>query len=470
MKNGILLIIVLIIFIAVIGVFSVESYTAQPSFCGTKCHIMDKPYTSWQTSKHGKAGKEEVACVDCHYAPGEKMTLHAKFKGLGQLFTYLSSDDKEVRRATHVADISCTTSKCHPLEQFMEKKLDYGKEKKVTFTHKAHYEKIIPGQEMHCTTCHVKASDDKHFEAPAEQCYICHFKHSEFNKGKAACNLCHAIPTTPLQQQKKDAPLNPDEKVITHQSLEKAGVSCQSCHYQLIIGDASLIPGGCDNCHSNAEILKKDDDMKLMHAEHVAKQKAACFDCHQKIQHKEIEFLEPARLACRSCHPDHHSYQQQLLVGARRGDVPATPSLMFAAKTNCMGCHQEEKKLRGETVVRGAAKTCVDCHGPDHDKMLADWEKEVQGEVAFCKETEQRVKDLLEKARNQLSAEQISEFEALMEKGRKSLDIVEFGNGIHNKKYSIMLIDDALTSFETVLDEVEPLVAESETAESETEQ
>ena len=460
MKKGILLIFVLIIIVVAAGVISVESYTAQPSFCGTKCHIMDKPYTTWVADKHGKAGKEEVACVDCHYAPGEKMTLHAKFKGLGQLFTYLSSDDKEVRRATHIADISCSTAKCHPAEQFMDKKLSYGKEKKVNFTHKAHYEKLIPGQEMHCTTCHVKVSDAKHFEVPAEQCYICHFKNSDFNKGKAACNLCHIIPTTPLQQQKKDGLVNPDEIIITHQSLEKAGVSCESCHYQLIIGEAYLKSGACENCHSDAEILKKEDNMKLMHAEHVAKQKAACFDCHQKIQHKEAAFLEPARLACQSCHPDHHTYQQQLLVGAQRGNVPATPSLMFAAKTNCMGCHNEEKSLRGETVVRGAAKTCVDCHSPDHDKMLADWVKEVQGEVAFCKEIEQQVRQLLEQTKNQLTAEQLDAFAVLMDKGRKSLDIVEFGNGVHNKKYSIMLIDDALNSFETVLDEVEPLAGE----------
>ncbi len=460
MIKGIILTVVVLAVIAVAGVLSVESYTARPTFCGTSCHIMDKPYKSWQADKHGTAGKVEVRCVDCHYAPGEKMTMHAKFKGLGQLFTYLSSDDKEVRRATYIADISCSTAKCHPADSFMDKKLSYGKDKKVKFTHKTHYEKTIPGQQMHCTSCHIKASDAKHFEVPANQCYVCHFRKTEFNKGRAACNLCHEIPTTPLQSQKKDAAPDPDQKIITHQTLEKAGVSCQSCHYQMVRGETELLPNACESCHSDAETLAKRKDMKLMHAEHVAKQKAQCADCHQPIRHKEGDFIEAARLNCGSCHPDHHSYQKALLIGAAYGDVPETPSLMNRVKTNCQGCHEKEEMLKGEDILRGAAKACVDCHTKDHEKMLADWVKEVKTEVAFAGETRDKAFAMMNQVKGQLSEDQIAEFEELFEKGQKALDIVEFGNGVHNKKYSIMLIDEAMNSIYGVLDVVEPMVEE----------
>jgi len=457
MKKGIFLTIVIVIILAVAVVFSVESYTARPSFCGTSCHIMDKPYKSWQADKHGKAGKEEVRCVDCHYAPGEKMTLHAKFKGLGQLFTYLSTDDKEVRRPTHIADISCSTSKCHPSEQFMEKKLTYGKDKKVTFTHKTHYEKTIPGQEMHCTTCHIKASDEKHFEVPKEQCYICHFRNSEFNKDRAACNLCHEIPTTPLQSQKKNSQPDPDEKIITHQTLEKAGVSCTSCHYQVIRGEMDLTPGSCEKCHSDKAILEKRSEMKLMHAEHVARQKAKCTDCHQPLIHKEGDFIDGARLNCASCHPNHHTLQKALLVGAAYGDVPETPGLMNPVKTNCQGCHNKSEMHKGERILRGSAKSCVDCHTSDHEKMLADWISEVKTESAFAAKEKERATAMISQLQDQLSKEQTTEYTALLVKGQRALDIVEFGNGVHNKKYSIMLIDEALNSIYTVLDELEPL-------------
>ena len=460
MKKGILLFIVVTIAIAAAMVYSVESYTARAQFCGTSCHIMDKPYKSWIADKHGKAGKEEIACVDCHYAPGEKMTLHAKFKGLGQLFTYLSTDDKEVRKATHIADISCSTSKCHPSEQFMEKKLTYGKDKKVSFTHRAHYEKTISGQEMHCTTCHIKASDEKHFEVPKEQCYICHFRNSEFNKDRAACNLCHVIPTTPLQQQKKNAPIDPDQPVITHQSLEKAGVSCESCHFQVISGDTDLTPMSCEKCHSDKVVLEKRYEMKLMHEEHVAKQKAQCADCHQPLIHKEGDFIEAARLDCASCHPNHHSLQKALLIGAAYGDVPETPSLMNPVKTNCQGCHDKPEMHKGEEILRGSAKSCVDCHTSDHEKILADWIQEVQTEVTFAKEEIARAQALIVQVSSKISNDQIAEFNTLLETGQKALNIVEFGNGVHNKKYSIMLIDEALNSVYTVLDELEPLAEE----------
>ena len=464
MLKGILLTIVVVAIIAVAGIFSVESYTARPSFCGTSCHIMDKPYKTWQADKHGKSGKVEVRCVDCHYAPGEKMTLHAKFKGLGQLFTYLSSDDKEVRKATLIADISCSTAKCHPAETFMEKKLTYGKDKKVSFVHKTHYEKTIPGQEMHCTTCHIKASDAKHFEVPANQCYVCHFRKSEFNKGRGACNLCHEIPTTPLQSQKKDGPVDPDEKIITHQTLEKAGVACQSCHYQVIRGETALLPRACESCHTDSEALAKRKDMKLMHIEHVAGQKAECADCHQPIMHKEGDFIETARLNCASCHPDHHSFQKALLVGAAYGDVPETPSLMHKVKTNCLGCHEKEDMDKGEEILRGSAKACVACHTKDHEKMLADWQKEVKTEVGFAKESRDNALKLIARLNDQLSEDQIAEFEDLLDKGQKTLDIVEFGNGVHNKKYSIMLIDEAMNSIYAVLDTLEPMADELDKA------
>ncbi len=460
MKKGILLLVVVTVAVAAAMVFAVESYTARPQFCGTSCHIMDKPYKTWLADKHGKAGKEEVRCVDCHYAPGEKMTLHAKFKGLGQLFTYLSTDDKEVRRATHIADISCSTAQCHPAEAFMDKKLTYGKEKKVTFTHKAHYEKTIPGQEMHCTTCHIKASDGKHFEVPAAQCYICHFRNTEFNKGRAACNLCHEIPTTPLQSQKKDAEPVPDEVIITHQTLEKAGVSCESCHYQVITGDPELTPLGCEKCHSDKATLEKRYEMKLMHTEHVTKQKAQCADCHQPFMHKEGDFVESARLNCASCHPDHHTLQKALLLGAAYGGVPETPSLMNAVKTNCQGCHDKPEMHKGEEILRGSAKSCVDCHTKDHEKLLADWIKEVKPEVNFAKGEMARAEALIIQLKDQLSEEQIAEFNKLLTTGQKALSLVEFGNGVHNKKYSIMLIDEGLNSVYTVFDELEPLAEE----------
>ena len=65
---------------------------------------------------------------------------------------------------------------------------------------------------------------------------------------------------------------------------------------------------------------------------------------------------------------------------------------------------------------------------------------------------EEEARRALESARGRVVGETLSEASALYDKGLKNLHIVEFGNGVHNKKYSIMLLDAALTSFEEMVD------------------
>jgi nitrate/TMAO reductase-like tetraheme cytochrome c subunit len=354
MYKIILIILVFVFILVALGLVGSEWYTSQPDFCGT-CHIMKKPYDSWAKSNHNN-----VACVDCHYAPGEKITPHAKFKGLGQLFTYLATKDESVQKKAKVPDLSCTTSECHPKEKFLDKKIKFTE--KIPYIHKTHIDKKIEGQELHCDTCHQHVRRDKHFEVPKVACFLCHFKNTEFNKERSKCSLCHEIPTKPLQKQKKEG-AKADEKPITHQSLEEAKVPCQSCHYELVQGNGAIKIEDCFNCHEySEEMLKKSEDKKLMHTEHVASQDAKCFDCHKPIQHKETGFLNPVRFNCTGCHPDHHKYQIMLLAGKRREGVPETPSLMFGVKTTCIGCHMDDRIIKGETVLHGTGKTCAACH------------------------------------------------------------------------------------------------------------
>jgi len=91
---------------------------------------------------------------------------------------------------------------------------------------------------------------------------------------------------------------------------------------------------------------------------------------------------------------------------------------------------------------------------------LADWIKEVKPEVNFAKGEMARAEALIIQLKDQLSEEQIAEFNKLLTTGQKALSLVEFGNGVHNKKYSIMLIDEGLNSVYTVFDELEPLAEE----------
>lgn len=444
MLKKLILITIVVAVVVVAAGFSINNHMDKPKFCGS-CHIMKKPFNTWQKSNH-----QEASCVDCHYAPGKAHTIKARFKGLSQMFSYLGSDNKdgEVRKRTVIADSSCTTSACHPYEKFENKRFIFTKD--IPFIHKTHEEKTIEGQKLHCSTCHVHLTADKHFEVPKETCYLCHFKNTEFNQGRSRCTLCHKIPTKSLQSQKSER--NPDEKPITHQTLEKAQVPCNSCHYELVQGKGEIKEEACLECHDSEETLQKATEKKLMHEKHVAESNANCLNCHEPIQHKEIDFLSPIRENCSICHPDHHLYQKLLLLGAARDDVAAMPGHMVDVRTNCLGCHTESTHDdKGQEVISGSGKACVDCHTPRHDKMLENWKAELKEEVTYAQEVEKEAETAITDARAVWPEEELNSIVENFRKGQESLRIVEYGNGVHNKKYSIMLIDAALEKFDNVL-------------------
>ena len=450
MKIRVVLITLSVIVILVIsGIISTEYYTSQPEFCSS-CHIMKNFYDSWAISKHN-----DVKCVVCHYAPGAKFDVDANFKGLRQIFTYFSTDGRDLRMPTQVRDRSCMTSECHPEENFLNKQVKFTE--KVPYIHKTHEDKTIEGQKLHCDTCHQSIRTGKHFEVSKEICFLCHFKNTNFNEGRAKCLLCHEIPTKPLQSQKKGE-TQPGEKTITHQSLEKAKVPCQSCHYELVQGKGDVNKHRCFNCHKYSfEVGKKAGAKGIMHSEHVAGQHivgqlAKCFDCHEPIKHQKTESPYSVRLNCSACHPDHHIYQKTLLVGEKRKGVPETPSLMYKVKTSCIGCHIDEQIKNGEKVLYGSVKACVACHTEKHEGMVKEWKDKVKEELDYAKEVEKEAEQAITNAEGTVLVEKLNKAKELFKKGQEDLHIVEYGSGVHNKKYSIVLLDDAMNNFEDLID------------------
>ncbi len=429
-------------FLSVIMLYGMEYYTSQPSFCGS-CHIMRKPFNSWEKSKH-----RNVKCVECHYAPGEHHTVKAKFRGLSQTFSYFATEEEKVRQKAWINDASCTTANCHP-DQKMKGEMVRFREN-VIYIHKTHFDKTIEGQELHCNTCHQHVSEDKHFEVSKEACFLCHFKNTEFNKGRAKCSLCHEIPSRSLQSQKDET--KPDENPVTHKSLEEAKVPCRSCHYELIQGSGEIKEEGCLGCHDTFEELEKFSDKKLMHQEHVAKHKANCFDCHRPIRHSKIQFLDPVRENCFICHPDHHKYQKLLLLGDKRKSVKEARGLMYNVKTNCIGCHVDEEIMNGEKVLRSSFKSCVVCHTPKHENMASDWKTSTDEELKSAIKIGKEALAAIENAEGKVTEKKLKDAIALYKEGQDNLNIVEFGGGIHNQKYSIKLIDDAMNHFEDAID------------------
>jgi hypothetical protein len=459
-------------------------------FCGY-CHVLTYPnvikkaYTSWISGKH-----KDVRCAECHYPPeqldyripqhsriprdekeaSEKKTsmefIKTELEVLSRLVTVLNMEGSVTRTSSRLDDRSCTASRCHPATgrgkegAYWTKKIEFAKyiredktEGVVLFTHDKHYDrkKWVEGHEIHCTSCHQRETEQKHFEVTIDKCTLCHFKNLVLNDKRAKCALCHEVPTKPLQKQKTED--KPDEKPITHKSLEEAKVPCESCHLHLIKGRGEVDKEKCLTCHDNAKSFAKDIiDKKLMHEKHVAAQTAHCFNCHKTIEHKKADFLDVARFNCSACHPDHHKYQKMLLAGTASKEVEDTPSLMFSVETNCLGCHKEKKVVKGEEVEHGSGKTCVACHTKKHEGMVKEWKDKTGEELKVAKEIEKEALDTIESAKERVSKEKLGEATALLEKGQEALRIVEYGGGVHNKKYSIMLLDIAMNHFEDAID------------------
>jgi hypothetical protein len=125
---------------------------------------------------------------------------------------------------------------------------------------------------------------------------------------------------------------------------------------------------------------------------------------------------------------------------------------MFKARTNCLGCHVEEGlNHKGQKVMKASSKTCVRCHNKDYEQMFGLWKREVSGELERTVSLEKEAVEALARYKPQIDQEKLNKASAMLRTGRENLDLVRFGNGIHNAKYSIELLDSAMTNFKDMI-------------------
>ncbi|KRT57387.1 hypothetical protein Ga0076813_11392, partial [endosymbiont of Ridgeia piscesae] len=122
---------------------------------------------------------------------------------------------------------------------------------------------------------------------------------------------------------------------------------------------------------------------------------------------------------------------------------------------NCMACHLKKTLSKGHDVRTASGDTCAACHTKQHRKMLDDWKKTLKKEIADGEELEAEAIQLLSEIKGNLDKKQLSQAEAMIAKGIQLLDIVRFGNGVHNKKYAITILDGAFGNFEDTIELLE---------------
>lgn len=453
---------------------------------------MTEQYDAWKANTHHADHNDngtQAECVDCHFLPGEHKSLKAKYEGLRHLAAYLYDKDAPLPIRPIIPDGSCLQAGCHDKQSVASTEIQFTE--KVRFKHDVHFgEDALNGQPVFCSTCHMKVSEEKHFEVPADICFLCHLKldkpvletaqmaevgidrileisfadrpSTDFNQGASRCEICHTIPTEPLQRQLTEEDMLTKE-VITHQTITEASVPCESCHFEIVKGAGDIIVGnvvsnGCLRCHNRSEeLVRVAEDERMMHDRHIPTRKAACFDCHNAVEHKNrTDHLDFVRNDCQLCHADQHKFQKLLLAGTPVDEnLSSTPHLMFDVNVNCLGCHLKKTVSEGHAVRSASGDTCIACHTDRHGEMLENWGVEVAHEVSDVAAFEKEVAQMLEDARGDLGAETYQKIEGALNQAKDLLDIVRVGNGVHNKKYSIMIIDEVFGKLDEVVDSID---------------
>lgn len=401
--------------LGVAALFAGIQVSSQPAFCGT-CHFMKPYYQSWQTSTH-----KDVACVECHIAPGIGPEIRKKFEALSMVVSYFTGT-YGTNAWAEVPDESCLRPGCH------EQRLLVGRElfKSVLFDHRPHLTEMRREKKLRCTSCHSQIVQGQHIAVTESTCFLCHFKDTPLNHDTARCTLCHETPETIITT----AGLRFD-----HADVKRFGMECTLCHANVVQGNAEVPQERCLTCHNEPARLARINDTEFLHRTHVTEHKVECLNCHVEIQHQIPKQLEAVGTSCETCHVGgEHSPQRDLYVGIGGKDVEPQPSAMYLAGVSCESCHvvtQEGRRLANEV-------SCMSCHGAKFLKIYQNWQETLTARFETVQSMSKQVMALVPPT-------------DLTRRAEENIALVEKAHGVHNPGYSSTLLWKAYEDLQQTL-------------------
>lgn len=324
-----------------------EHETSKPEFCGA-CHLMKPYYSSWHADLHG--GKLEVACVECHYSPGERATVGAKMRGLSQLASYVSGRYGTSRPRAHVDNRSCLTSKCHGDLAFMDKEISLGT---VKFFHAKHL-RLDEGKEE------ARARELKELT----QAFTERLGKERLAKLEALAREC-----VPMKERHDGMMKLIDEwgvKVDPDQLDQLSRLQ----HRELRL--AQLIDLQCTNCHSY--VAPGRNRNASGHARHFTVKTTSCYTCH--FTNEDFNTGTARCLMCHTLptkdiivHPEVDAEEKAKLKSPDLGKatIRMDHQAILKRKVDCIACHADVA-TENSTVSR---RDCERCH--DRPEYFEQW-------------------------------------------------------------------------------------------------
>ena len=412
-----------------IAVLFMVQVSSTPRFCGS-CHIMEPYCASWKHSKHN-----QVACVDCHIAPGIGAEVRKKYEAVSMVVKYITNT-YSTNPWAEVDDAACL--RCH------ERRLLEGKGvfHNVLFDHTPHLTESRRGLRLRCTSCHSQIVQGSHISVTVSTCALCHFKGKPVNQGTGRCQLCHQIPQRVVSA---------GGTAFDHGQVGRLDMECSLCHANVVRGVGNVPRERCVTCHNDPSRLKHFGDKDLLHRMHVTEHKVDCMTCHLAIEHGRVPETaagmdssavpgpthSEGQTGCASCHGAGHAPQQNLYAGLGGRGVPRMPSPMYAAGVTCEGCHNPafstaavEDGLSDIHIQRASGISRMSCHGPGYRRIYDAWKQSVDARVAA----------LGRQLDASVPAMGGSPPQAWLD-ARHNYTLVTRGHGIHNVNFSYALLD-----------------------------
>ncbi|MBI2344251.1 MAG: NapC/NirT family cytochrome c [Deltaproteobacteria bacterium] len=370
-------------------------YAESPAFCKS-CHIMDPYYNAWATSKHNF-----VPCVHCHYPPESfKSHLWRKFQALSQVAKYVTRTYSS-KPFAEIEDAACLRSGCHST-RLLEGRVKTASG--IKFDHRPHLTTEKRGRRLKCVSCHSQIVVGNHVEVTYGTCYLCHFRGRGTERTLdpiGGCLGCHTLP---------EREITVGNMRYNHQTfVTERGVTCESCHLDVLKGSGEAHIERCFTCHNQPEKIALFTDIPLLHEKHVTEHNVACFHCHEQMEHglgyRQEKVLGPIGEAaagkgpteatppashlptltfnCNFCHQGKHAGQLEMYTGkvAELG-LPEIPSPMYLANVDCVGCHYVKQEHAGAQfegrTYTASPQACVKCHGESFRGIFDDTRNAVQ--------------------------------------------------------------------------------------------
>jgi nitrate/TMAO reductase-like tetraheme cytochrome c subunit len=434
----------------ILTVVSIE-VTSTSTFCNS-CHIMKTFHETWESGTH-----KEVACVECHIAPGLSNLLAAKINGFGQMI-----DNTLGRTSTHpravVSDEACMRSGCHDLTSVQAIPRE---RQKYFFDHSKHLNITYDGIALHCTTCHSHLSEAKHFEINTGVCITCHLQngvpaspHSGAPGQATAASAPGPEPAAskPAPNRCRDCHQPPAQAIeyrglkVVHAEYLAYGAACESCHRTVTAPAEPVRSERCYACHDyGRERLNSATELHQVHSA-AGRHRVNCYNCHGLTEHGPAAMATALdQVNCLSCHSGQHQIQRQLyeFAGAvatsekSASGSPVTP--MFMAHVDCAGCHIQPrhpsvKPDSGATVAAATAKACDNCHKPGlGDQMVPLWQKNTR---SLYESVARMLPDPAKPAASAQAGRLIAEARQLLALVRQ-----DGSWGVHNPQYTQKLIE-----------------------------